>query len=44
MDRIVMTKIQDPSQKLLGTLSGDYNLVTFDSKDFTVLKENEKKR
>ncbi|WP_028563244.1 ABC transporter substrate-binding protein [Paenibacillus pinihumi] len=43
MDRIVMTKIQDPSQKLLGTLSGDYNLVTFDSKDFTVLKENEKK-
>ncbi|RXZ82894.1 ABC transporter substrate-binding protein [Paenibacillaceae bacterium] len=43
MDRIVITKIQDPSQKLLGTLAGDYNLVTFDSKDFTVLKENEKK-
>ncbi|MEC0228308.1 ABC transporter substrate-binding protein [Paenibacillus alba] len=43
IDRIVATKIQDPSQKLLGKLSGDYNLVVFDSKDFTVLKENEKK-
>lgn len=43
IDRIVATKIQDPSQKVLGTLSGDYNLTIFDSKDFTVLKENEKK-
>ncbi|NEU61918.1 ABC transporter substrate-binding protein [Paenibacillus taichungensis] len=43
IDRIVATKIQDPSQKVLGTLAGDYNLVIFDSKDFTVLKENEKK-
>ncbi|MFF2479410.1 ABC transporter substrate-binding protein [Paenibacillus sp. NPDC058071] len=43
LDRIVATKIQDPSQKTLGTMAGDYNLVTFDAKDFTVLKENEKK-
>ncbi|RED60342.1 ABC transporter substrate-binding protein [Cohnella lupini] len=43
MDRIVATKIQDPSQKVLGTLAGDYNLVTFTSTDFTVLKENEAK-
>ncbi|GGG59193.1 ABC transporter substrate-binding protein [Paenibacillus radicis (ex Gao et al. 2016)] len=43
IDRIVATKIQDPSQKVLGTLAGDYNLVTFDARDFTVLKENEKK-
>ncbi|MFC4599551.1 ABC transporter substrate-binding protein [Cohnella hongkongensis] len=43
MDRIVQTKIQDPSQKLLGTLSGEYNFGTFDASDFTVLKENEKK-
>ncbi|MBJ6360152.1 ABC transporter substrate-binding protein [Paenibacillus sp. MAHUQ-46] len=43
IDRIVATKIQDPSQKLLGTLAGDFNLVTFESRDFTVLKENEKK-
>jgi peptide/nickel transport system substrate-binding protein len=43
MDRIVSTKIQDPSQKVLGTLAGDFNLGTFDARDFTVLKENEKK-
>ncbi len=43
MDRIVENKIQDPSQKLLGTLSGEYNFGTFDASDFTVLKENEKK-
>lgn len=43
LDRIVATKIQDPSQKTLGTLAGDYNLVTFDAKDFVVLKENEAK-
>lgn len=43
MDRIVATKIQDPSQKTLGTLAGDYNLVIFDAKEFVVLKENEKK-
>ncbi|WP_231637493.1 ABC transporter substrate-binding protein [Paenibacillus sp. FJAT-27812] len=43
IDRIVATKIQDPSQKVLGTLAGDYNLVVFGANDFTVLKENEKK-
>ncbi|MDF2645829.1 MAG: extracellular solute-binding protein family 5 [Paenibacillus sp.] len=43
MDRIVATKVQDPAQRVLGTLAGDYNLLTFDFKDFTVLKENEKK-
>ncbi|TVY05704.1 ABC transporter substrate-binding protein [Paenibacillus cremeus] len=44
MDRLVATKIQDPAtQRVLGTLSGDYNLLDFDVKDFTVLKENEKK-
>jgi peptide/nickel transport system substrate-binding protein len=43
MDRIVATKVQDPAQRLLGTLAGDYNLLNFDFKDFTVLKENEKK-
>ncbi|NRF91592.1 ABC transporter substrate-binding protein [Paenibacillus frigoriresistens] len=43
MDRIVATKVQDPAQRVLGSLAGDYNLLTFDFKDFTVLKENEKK-
>lgn len=43
LDRIVATKVQDPSQRTLGTMAGDYNLLVFDSKDFTVLKENEKK-
>ena len=43
LDRIVATKIQDPSQKLLGTLAGDYNLTVFGAQEFTVLKENEKK-
>jgi peptide/nickel transport system substrate-binding protein len=43
LDRIVTTKIQDPSQGLLGTLAGDYNMKSFDAKDFTVLKENEAK-
>ncbi|MCM3629781.1 ABC transporter substrate-binding protein [Paenibacillus glycanilyticus] len=43
MDRIVATKIQDPSQRVLGTLAGDFNLSTFGAQDFTVLKENEKK-
>ncbi|MFD0678699.1 MULTISPECIES: ABC transporter substrate-binding protein [unclassified Paenibacillus] len=43
MDRIVATKVQDPAQRILGTLAGDYNLLDFDFKDFTVLKENEKK-
>jgi peptide/nickel transport system substrate-binding protein len=43
MDRIVSTKIQDPSQSVLGTLAGDFNLSTFTAQDFTVLKENEKK-
>lgn len=44
MDRIVATKVQDPAQRILGTLAGDYNLLDFDFKDFTVLKENEKKQ
>jgi len=43
LDRIVATKIQDDSQRLLGTLAGDYNLTTFGAKEFTVLKENEQK-
>ncbi|WP_235549583.1 ABC transporter substrate-binding protein [Paenibacillus sp. Soil766] len=43
MDRIVATKVQDPAQRVLGALAGDYNLLGFDFKDFTVLKENEKK-
>lgn len=43
IDRIVSTKVQDPSQQVLGTLSGDFNLNWFGAKDFTVLKENEKK-
>ncbi|WP_373230324.1 ABC transporter substrate-binding protein [Cohnella sp.] len=43
IDRIVSTKIQDPSQRVLGTLAGDFNLSTFGAQDFTVLKENEKK-
>ncbi|WP_241242741.1 ABC transporter substrate-binding protein [Paenibacillus whitsoniae] len=43
MDRIVATKVQDPAQRVLGALAGNYNLLDFDFKDFTVLKENEKK-
>ncbi|WP_236291530.1 ABC transporter substrate-binding protein [Paenibacillus allorhizoplanae] len=43
MDRLVATKVQDPAQRVLGALAGDYNLLDFDFKDFTVLKENEKK-
>jgi len=43
MDRIVENKIQDPSQSLLGKLSGEYVFGTFDTSNFTVLKENEKK-
>ncbi|MGO4542623.1 ABC transporter substrate-binding protein [Paenibacillus sp. 2TAB19] len=43
LDRIVATKIQDPSQRVLGTLAGDFNLSAFGTQDFTVLKENEKK-
>ncbi|ULL15209.1 ABC transporter substrate-binding protein [Paenibacillus sp. H1-7] len=43
MDRIVAAKVQDPAQRILGTLAGDFNLLEFDFKDFTVLKENEKK-
>ncbi|MBD0381904.1 ABC transporter substrate-binding protein [Paenibacillus sp. WST5] len=43
MDRIVATKVQDSAQRVLGALAGDYNLLDFDFKDFTVLKENEKK-
>ncbi|TLS50692.1 ABC transporter substrate-binding protein [Paenibacillus antri] len=43
IDRIVATKIQDPSHKILGTLAGDYNLTWFGAADFTVLKENEQK-
>ncbi len=43
LDRIVATKIQDPSHSVLGMLAGDYNLTVFGAADFTVLKENEQK-
>ncbi|MBW7452599.1 ABC transporter substrate-binding protein [Paenibacillus sepulcri] len=43
MNNLIATKIQDPSQRVLGTLAGDFNLSTFGAQDFTVLKENEKK-
>ncbi|WP_246315114.1 ABC transporter substrate-binding protein [Paenibacillus foliorum] len=43
MDRIVASKVQDPAQRILGALAGNFNLLDFDFKDFTVLKENEKK-
>lgn len=43
MDRIVLTKMQDPSHKLLETLAGNVEVAQFDFKDFTVLKENEQK-
>ncbi|WP_256761176.1 ABC transporter substrate-binding protein [Cohnella sp. WQ 127256] len=43
LDRIVENKIQDPSQSLLGTLSGEFNFATMDTTNFTVLKENEKR-
>ncbi|WP_019639757.1 ABC transporter substrate-binding protein [Paenibacillus fonticola] len=43
LDRIVLTKMQDKSHKLLETLAGKVEITTFDFTDFTVLKENEKK-
>ncbi|MCI3927684.1 ABC transporter substrate-binding protein [Paenibacillus sp. TRM 82003] len=43
IDRIVLPKIQDDSQKLLDTLAGKTSLTTLGFKDFTVLKENESK-
>jgi peptide/nickel transport system substrate-binding protein len=43
IDRIVANKIQDPSQKVLGVLAGNFDLTSFGAADFTVLKENEKK-
>ncbi|WP_028562796.1 ABC transporter substrate-binding protein [Paenibacillus pinihumi] len=43
IDRIVLDKMQDPSHKLLGMLAGNIEVGQFDFKDFTVLKENEKK-
>lgn len=43
INRLVATKIQDPSQAVLGTMSGQFNLTSFGAKDFTVLKESEKK-
>ncbi|WP_244226539.1 ABC transporter substrate-binding protein [Paenibacillus protaetiae] len=43
IDRIVLDKMQDPSHKLVETLAGDVDIAQFDFKDYTVLKENEKK-
>ncbi|MCK8487670.1 ABC transporter substrate-binding protein [Paenibacillus sp. MBLB2552] len=43
IDRIVLTKMQDKSHKLLETMSGNVEASTFDFTDFTVLKENEQK-
>ncbi|GGA36855.1 ABC transporter substrate-binding protein [Paenibacillus physcomitrellae] len=43
IDRIVLTKTQDPSHKLLDMLAGNVEVAQFDFKDFTVLKENEQK-
>ncbi|MEK3732227.1 ABC transporter substrate-binding protein [Paenibacillus sp. FSL M8-0334] len=43
MDRIVLTKMQDPSHKLLETMAGKIEITTFGFTDFTVLKENEQK-
>jgi peptide/nickel transport system substrate-binding protein len=43
IDRIVMTKMQDASHKLVETMAGNVEIAQFDFKDYTVLKENEKK-
>ncbi|MEK8128713.1 ABC transporter substrate-binding protein [Paenibacillus filicis] len=43
IDRIVQTKIQDKSHKLVEALAGNVEVSSFDFADFTVLKENEKK-
>ncbi|TBL79599.1 ABC transporter substrate-binding protein [Paenibacillus thalictri] len=43
IDRIVASKVQDPAQRVLGALAGNFNLLDFGFKDFTILKENEKK-
>lgn len=43
LDRIVLTKMQDKSHKLLETMAGNVEASTFDFTDFTVLKENEQK-
>ncbi|WP_242698183.1 ABC transporter substrate-binding protein [Bacillus sp. SD088] len=43
INNLVASKIQDPSQSVLGMLGGDFNLGWFNVNDFTVLKENEEK-
>lgn len=43
INRIVLTKMQDKSHKLLETMAGNVEITTFDFTDFTVLKENEQK-
>jgi peptide/nickel transport system substrate-binding protein len=43
IDRINLKKIQDGNQALLDSLAGNYDLIQFGFKDFTVLKENEKR-
>ncbi|MFF2094128.1 ABC transporter substrate-binding protein [Paenibacillus sp. NPDC058174] len=43
MDRIVLTKMQDKSHKLLETMAGHVEVGSFDFTDYTVLKENEAK-
>ncbi|WP_066195677.1 ABC transporter substrate-binding protein [Gracilibacillus timonensis] len=41
VDNFIASKIQDPSQAVLGVLGGDINIGTFEIGNFTVLKENE---
>ncbi|CAG7629292.1 Periplasmic alpha-galactoside-binding protein [Paenibacillus solanacearum] len=43
IDRVNLKKIQDGNQSLLDSLAGNYDLNQFTFKDFTVLKENEKR-
>ncbi len=43
LDQVRLDKVQDESHYLLETLAGNINLRMFPFKDFTVLKENEKK-
>ncbi|SEB51893.1 ABC transporter substrate-binding protein [Paenibacillus sp. GP183] len=43
IDRIVMPKMQDSSHTMIETFAGNVELTGADFKDFTVLKENEKK-
>ncbi|GAB2552965.1 ABC transporter substrate-binding protein [Gracilibacillus alcaliphilus] len=42
-DNFIASKIQDPSQGVLGVLSGEFTIGHFSMTDFPVLKENEEK-